>query len=147
TAADAAGEFAKGPPAPPMVFFTCESGKFNQRAPCQAKALLLMPGGPVATIAATTESHPLTNYFSGMGLLTALSGSENRLGTIWLRTTRGARHAHDFMAEMMLRDVEGSLETPIDVEKLRRDQVMIYSLLGDPATRLRLPEKLEASAE
>ena len=119
TAADAANEFAKGPPAPPMIFFTCESGKFNRRAPCQAKALLLMPGGPVATIAATTESHPLPNYFSGMGLLAALSGDESRLGTLWLRTEREARHAHDFMAEMMLRDVEGSLETPINVEKLQ----------------------------
>ncbi len=103
TAADAASEFAKGPPVSPVIFFTCESGKFNQRAPCQAKSLLLMPGGPVATIAATTESHPLPNYFSGMSLLAALGGSENRLGTLWLRTERKARHAHDFMAEMVLR--------------------------------------------
>jgi hypothetical protein len=147
TAADAASEFANGPPAPPMIFFTCESGKFNRQAPCQAKALLLMPGGPVATIGATTESHPLPNYFSGMSLLAALGRNENRLGTLWLRTQREARHAHDFMAEMMLRDVEGSLETPINVEKLQRDQVLIYVFLGDPATRLRLPEKLEASAE
>jgi hypothetical protein len=147
TAADAASEFAKEPPAPPMIFFTCESGKFNRRAPCQAKALLLMPGGPVATIGATTESHPLPNYFSGIGLLAALGEKNNRLGTIWLGKQREARHAHDFVMEMMLRDVEGSLETPINVEKLRRDQVLIYALLGDPATRLRLPEKLQASVE
>ena len=49
--------------------------------------------------------------------------------------------------EMMLRDVEGSLEKEIDVAKLRRDQVLMYALLGDPATRLRLPEPLEASVE
>ena len=29
----------------------------------------------------------------------------------------------------------------------RRDQVLMYELLGDPATRLRLPEKLQASVE
>jgi hypothetical protein len=147
TAADSANEFAKGPPAAPMIFFSCESGKFDRPAPCQAKALLMMPGGPVATIGATTESHPLPNYFSSAALLAALGGKDNRLGPLWLHAQREGRHAHDFVMEMMTRDVEGSLETPINVEKLRRDQVLMYELLGDPATRLRLPEKLEASAD
>ena len=49
--------------------------------------------------------------------------------------------------EMMLKDAEGSLEKEIDQEKLRRDQVLLYSLLGDPATRLRLPEPLAATVE
>ncbi len=146
-AANAAGEFRKGPPVPPMAFFSCMSGKFDQAAPCQAKALLLMSGGPVATIGATTESHPLTNYFSGVCLLKALGGPEKRLGAIWLRAQREARQAHDFVMEMALRDAEGSLEPTIDIEKLRRDQALIYALLGDPATRLRLPDPLQVSAE
>ena len=71
TADDARAEFSKGPPTPPLVFFTCESGNFTQATPCLAKSLLFLPGGPVATMGATTESHPLTNYFSGACLLTA----------------------------------------------------------------------------
>jgi hypothetical protein len=147
TAATSAAEFNKGEPAPPMVLFSCNNGNFTAAAPCLAKSLLLMPGGPVATIAATTESHPLTNYFSGVSLLKAISGRETRLGPMWLHAQREARQARDFVMELMLKDVEGSLEAKIDVEKLRRDQEMMYALLGDPATRLRLPEPLEVNVE
>ncbi len=143
---DAARELGKGPPVPPMIFFSCESGNFTTK-PCQAKSLLFFPGGPVATIGATTESHPLTNYFSAACLLTALGGREKRLGTIWLNAQKKASRTRDFLMEMMLRDVEGSLEKEINLEKLRRDQTLMYALLGDPATRLRLPEALEASVE
>jgi hypothetical protein len=147
TADDAAGELGKGPPSPPMVFFACESGNFARRKPCQAKSLLFLAGGPVATIGATTESHPLTNYFSAVCLLAALGGPEKRLGAIWLGAQRQASRSRDFLMEMLLRDAEGSLEKEINVEKLRHDQMLMYALLGDPATRLRLPEPLEASVE
>jgi len=147
TAKDARAEFSEGPPTPPLVFFTCESGNFTQATPCLAKSLLFLPGGPVAAIGATTESHPLTNYFSSTSLLAAMGKRENRLGTIWLAAQREARRSHDFLMEMMLRDVEGSLERQIDQEKLRRDQVLMYAILGDPATRLRLPEALPATVE
>ena len=146
TASDAAGEFGKGPPVSPMVFFSCESANFTAKS-CQAKSLLFLPGGPVATIGATTESHPLTNYFSGDCLLSALGGQEKRLGTIWFNAQRKASRTRDFLMEMMLRDAEGSLEKEINVDKLRRDQILMYALLGDPATRLRLPEPLDASVE
>jgi hypothetical protein len=49
--------------------------------------------------------------------------------------------------EMMLKDAEGSLEKEIDQEKLRRDQPLMFALLGDPATRLRLPEPLAATVQ
>ena len=49
---------------------------------CQAKSLLFLPGGPVATIGATTESHPLTNDFSGACLLTAVRRNFGRLVVI-----------------------------------------------------------------
>ena len=51
---DARAELSQGPPAPPLVFFTCESGNFTQATPCLAKSLLFLSGGPVATIGATT---------------------------------------------------------------------------------------------
>jgi hypothetical protein len=147
SADNAAGELGKGPPVPPMVFFSCESGDFTRPGPCQTKSLLFLPGGPVATIGATTESHPLTNYFSGACLLKSLGGEEKRLGAIWFRAQRQASQTRDFLMEMILRDAEGSLEKHIDVEKLRRDQMLMYALLGDPATRLRLPEPLQATVE
>jgi hypothetical protein len=147
TAADAAEEFGKGPPVPPMIFFACESANFAQAGGCQAKSLVLMPGGPVATIGATTESHPLTNYYTGECLLAALGGKENRLGSIWFRAQQKAQRASDYLIEMVLRDAEGSLEKQINVAKLRRDQMLMYAILGDPATRVRVPEPLAASFE
>ncbi len=144
-ASDARREFAQGPPTAPMVFFTCESGNFARAGPCLAESFLFFPGGPVATIAATTESHPLTNYFSGTCLLSQLGGRQDRLGSIWLAAQRRAMEQRNFLVEMVLRDVEGKLQQQIDVAKLRRDQMLMYALLGDPATRLKIPKPLEAS--
>ncbi len=140
-------EFSRGRPVPPLIFFSCHTGDFVRAEPCQAKALLFSPGGPVAVIGATTESHPLTNYFSGVCLLQSLRGKEARLGSIWLQAQQDARRRHDFVMEMMLRDVEGKLEKEIDEAKLRRDQLLLYAILGDPATHLRLPQPLQASVE
>lgn len=146
-AEDAEGILAQGPPAPPMVFFSCYSGDFCRPAPCMAESFFFFPGGPVATIAATTESHPLTNYYSSTCLLRGLGGKEDRIGSVWLAAQRRAMKQGNFLVERILRDVEGKLEEEINVAKLRRDQMLMYALLGDPATRLRLPRPLEATVE
>lgn len=97
-ASDAAVTLSKGPPTAPLFFFSCESGHFGQATPCEAEEFLLMPGGPVATVAATTESHPLPNYFSGVSLLKAFGRRERRLGALWLNAQRRgpaiAQHPH-----------------------------------------------------
>ena len=147
TARGAEAELAEGPPSAPLVFFSCESGDFARPTPCMAEDFLFFPGGPVATIGATTESHPLTNYFSGLHLLRELDGSETRLGTVWLAAQRKAMKARNFLVERVLRDVEGKLEENINVDHLRRDQMLMYALLGDPATRLRIPQPLRASVQ
>ena len=127
---------------PPVVIFSCDCGFFAAEGECLAEAMMSGAGGAVATIAATTESHPLPNYFSGLCLLRALGGPHRRLGEVWLAAQRDARRARDPLIERLLRDAEGKLEDAIDVAKLRRDQLLMYAILGDPATRLRLPAKL-----
>jgi hypothetical protein len=147
TAADAAETLKKGPPASPMFIFSCESGNFGCPGRCQSESLLLMPGGPVAVVAATTESHPLTNYYSGECLLKAFGQRETRLGALWLNAQRAAMQSSNVLIESVLSDVEGKLESRIDLAKLHRDQMLMYAILGDPATKLRLPEPLEATIE
>jgi len=147
TAAHAQEQFAAGPPTAPLTFLACSCGRFSHASPCMAESFLWMPGGPVATVGATTESHPLTNYFTGVSLLQALQGKEKRLGTVWLRAQRDAMKARDFMMEQLLKNAEGKLEEKIDIGKLKRDQLLMYALLGDPATRLRIPDALEAAVE
>ena len=79
-----------------------------------------------------------------MCLLEALNQKEKRLGTLWVSTQRAAMKSRDFLMERILLEVEGKLEEKINVGRLRQDQVLMYALLGDPATRLHLPDKLNA---
>jgi hypothetical protein len=146
-AAGAKDALITGRPTPPLVIIACYCGSFAQKKDCLAESLLLMPGGPVAVIGATTESHELPNYFSGLCFLRALSGNDKRLGSMWLNSQRKAMKTRDLIIERLLVDVEGKLEEKMNVAKLRRDQILMYALLGDPATRLHLPDKLNANVK
>jgi hypothetical protein len=147
SAADAAAAFGEGPPVAPLVVMACSAGDFARPAPGLAEALLALPGGPVAVVAATTDTHPLTNYFTGMALLEAIGGKDRRLGTVWLRAQRAAYKARNPLAETVLRNVEGKLEAELDIPKLKRDQLLMYALLGDPATLLRYPLPMEVTTQ
>lgn len=142
TAADASKALAAGTPSPAMVIIACSTGNFTGRENCLAESLLLMPGGPAAVIGATTESHPLTNYFSALCLMRELAEKDKHVGSIWLAAQQKAMKARDFIIERVLVNVEGKLEEKMNVAKLRRDQILMYALLGDPATRLHLPDQL-----
>ncbi|MCK4850392.1 MAG: hypothetical protein KAT11_03520 [Phycisphaerae bacterium] len=133
---------ASGTPGPPLVIICCLSGSFAGSEKCLAEALLMAAAGPVAVIGAASESHPLTNYFSGVGLVQSLAADNKRLGNLWLSAQKNAFQARDPVMELLLCNVEGKLEANIDIPRLRQDQVLMYALLGDPATRLHLPGKL-----
>jgi hypothetical protein len=145
TAREARKGLAGGPAAPAMTIFSCDTGNFTGDRESLAESLLLTPGGPTAVIAATTESHPLTNYFSGLCLLQSMKDGHKRLGDLWLDAQKRARHARSPMVERLLRDVEGKLEDKINVDKLRRDQMLMYAILGDPAAHTRLPNRLRGN--
>lgn len=147
SAADAEKPFAAGKPAPPLVIISCSTGNFTSEQECLTKSLLFMPAGPVAAIGAATESHPLTNYFSGLCLLQQVGFKEKQLGKIWLEAQLRAMKTHDIFMEPLLINVEGKLEEKMNESTLRRDQILMYTLLGDPATKLHLPDKLEATVK
>jgi len=142
TAETAREALLEGEPGAPLLILACHCGDFALPRDCLAESLLRMPAGPVAVLAATTESHPLTNYFSGTCLLRTLDRKHARLGALFLAVQKQAMKVRSLLMERILKDVEGKLEEEIDVAKLRRDQILMYCLLGDPATRLRLPEPL-----
>jgi len=146
-ARDAEATLSVGTPGCAAVILACKSGDFGGPTNCLAESLLLTPGAPVAVIGATTESHPLTNYFSGLSLLRKCRQTDKRLGSIWLTAQRKAMETRDLIMERLLANVEGKLEDKINVLKLRRDQILMYALLGDPATRLAIPNKLAARIE
>jgi len=143
TADQAAKVLGTGGPGPPMVIIACHTGRFAEREDCLAESLLLMPAGPVAVIAATTESQELTNYFAAQALSGELGRQNKRLGDIWLATQQEAYKMRDIVMERVLCDADERAEIP----KIRRDHILMYALLGDPATRMHLPDPLYATVE
>lgn len=135
-------------PSGPLVFLACTIGRFEwSKGPCLGEALWGHPGGPVVVIAASTQSHPLTNYYSAIGLARTIGRSGRTIGEWWVAAQRVGYREHSPVVEAMLKDAEGKLEPRIDVVKLRRDQPPMFNILGDPACRLRLPEPLAVDAQ
>lgn len=133
---------------PPLVIFACDCGNFaHLKRQSLAATLLLGRGGPVATIAATTESHPLTNYYSSIALMRELGKPQpgRQVGDIWLAAQQAASEMRKPLVERLLKNAEGSLEVEIDIPKLKRDQQQMYAYLGDPALAIRLPQELAAT--
>lgn len=143
---DVASGFS-GEPTCPLVIIACSTGDFSGGDARLAEAFFSATTGPAAVIAATTESHPLANYYTGVSLLAALGGADRRIGSIWLAAQRAAHDVSDPSIDNLLADVEGKLEPRINIAKLKRDQILMYELFGDPATPLFLPDRLEASVE
>ena len=148
SADSARADLATGDPGPPMAIIACSCGDFTTAGQCLAESLLAMPAGPVAVMAATTESHPLPNYYTGVCLLRAMWKRPRRLGELWLAAQKEAIKMRNPLAEGLLKNIEGSRSgKKIDVAKLRRDQMLMYALLGDPATRLRIPARMPGKVD
>lgn len=146
--AEHAAKHLKGDePCAPVVILACNCGEHDRAKATLGEHLFFLPGGPVVTIAATTESHPLTNYYTGTCLLRAINGRygrRDRIGALWHEAQLRAATERDAMIEGMLKNAEGKLEAEIDIKKLRADQRRMYALLGDPALRIPLPKELKA---
>ena len=131
----------------PCFLFTCLAGDFNDEKPCIAEALLLAEGGPVCVMGASCYSHPLPNLYLCQALLEEMDRHET-MGKLMLAVKRKGLEQKNVLAEMLLRDVEGHLESegPVDVKRLKRDHVLLYNLLGDPAVPLHRPRPLKVLA-
>jgi hypothetical protein len=144
---DVRRDLSQGPPTCPLVILSCSTGNFAAPRRCLTEMLLMTPGGPVAVAGATTESHPLTNALHGLAMARGFAAAPPRFGDLWLTGLRASHSERSLLLETLLANVEGSLQFPVSTAKLRRDQVLMYALLGDPATRLRIPGKLTATLE
>ena len=134
---------ADGPPRAPVVIITCSSGNFTGSTTCLTEALLAADGGPTAAIGATAQSHPLPNYFTAAGLLKTLGGTHGRIGLLWLAAQKHMLADRDLMVERVLLTSEGNIQRAgLDHRKLRADQILLFALLGDPASRVFLPARL-----
>jgi hypothetical protein len=137
-------------PAPPLIIFACHCGNFTASRNCFTESLLFMPSGPVAAIGAASVSHPMTNYFAGMSFIRKTGQPDElnkRLGTLWLDVQKEAINARDIVMETLLLNAAGKLEEKVNAARIRRDHILLYNLLGDPATLLHMPEPLACKFE
>ena len=137
-----------GSPAAPHVVFACRCGAFADPAMrCLAEEFLFAPGGPVACIAASVDSHPLTNYYGSTALLRELNTPPaDTFGQVWVESIRRAHSKREPMMEKIVSSLESVVIGKQNrVKDLKADHLLIYNLLGDPATRLFFPHELEAT--
>ena len=96
-----------------------------------AEAMLLNPGGPIAVLASSRESHPYANALLGQGFAEAfVKGRAATIGDGVLAAKRGMEDG-DLPLATMLFDT--------DTDDLKEEHEGLYNLLGDPATVLRYP--------
>lgn len=139
---------APAQPSSPAFIFACDCGNFAHPSGSLAEAFLTAPRGPVAVIAATTQSHPLPNYYSSICWLQEVRQSKaTRLGDLWVGAQKRGYTMRNPLVEVFLKDVEGKLETKLNTPRIRSDHLLLYALLGDPATPLKRPLPLEAKFE
>lgn len=145
TAAHADRYLTSGKPGGTLVILSCSNGEFESSKPCLGESLLYMPGGPVVVIAATSESHPLTNTYTGISLLKHLKRQGRRVGEFWVNVQKDAFTMRNFVLESILKNVEGKLGASSDLVRMRQDHLLMYAVLGDPATRVPLPYRLASN--
>ncbi|MDQ1255699.1 MAG: hypothetical protein QG656_292 [Candidatus Hydrogenedentes bacterium] len=136
----------EGAPTAPIVLYTCGSGEFTIADRCMAELFVLSPGGPVAAIGATTDSHPIPNHFSAVSLMDLLSGPEKRFGKLWLEAIRRAETASDPLMDYFV-SMAKRPEAKMDVARLKLDQRLMFNLLGDPAMAIKVPDQVEVRVE
>ncbi len=134
-------------PTSPLIILACDCGSFAREQDSLAETLLFASGGPVNVVAATTESHPLTNYYSSLAVLGELDAGHERFGALWHAAQIEGFHTRKRFTERLLKNAEGALDAEINIGKLKRDQLLMYALLGDPATRLPVPRPLDVALE
>ena len=62
-----------------------------------------------------------------------------------MATQRRGYNMHNVLVELMLAEAEGQLEGKLNTPRIRKDHLLLYALLGDPATRLKRPQPLKTT--
>jgi hypothetical protein len=129
-----------GPHNPLAVLIACYTGAMDAPQNCLAEDLLLAADGPVAVIAATRVTMPYGNTVIGYELLRAcFQDRPAALGEILrLAQQRTLAPANDQLRSSLDAIASGLSPAPVDLPAERREHVLMYHLIGDPLTRLRI---------
>lgn len=126
---------------PIMIVIACNTGEYDSPiGDCIGEMLLRRPRGPVAFIGGTRATQPYGNALLGQKLVDqVLRAKASTLGEA-LSAAKAAVLAEDTSLFRKQADgVAGLVQGPGSLEPMRKDVVLHYNLLGDPALVIRRP--------
>jgi len=129
---------------PLMFIIACSTGQYDLQAgqECLAESLLFNPAGPIAVISGSRMTHPYANAILQKNLTQQVCQQQRAtIGGVDLYGERGLINLDETDAQMELLGSAIALQmrwatSPAD---LRPMHVLLYNLLGDPATALPYP--------
>jgi len=125
---------------PLHAFFACGTGDYIGQFDSDSEKVLKQAGGPISLLVSQTTTHPYGNALDALELESAVfvdkaptTGEAIRLmKDRTIHHTDELRETIDAFAVLYM--------TGDEIEDVPIDHLYSYNLLGDPATRLRLPE-------
>ncbi|MHC4757523.1 MAG: prolipoprotein diacylglyceryl transferase family protein [Planctomycetota bacterium] len=138
-----------------LFMLGCDSGCFytsDQKGISLAEAFLNNKGGPIGVFASTETTNPLTNYFVSREMVEQLKNNPQTIGDFVLSIHRGLYRKGklsllqlaraDSLARLLVTSVTSEEEYMLQIPELVRNEIIRYSLLGDPSIKLKLPKEL-----
>jgi hypothetical protein len=126
-------EIVGGPPL--FVALSCGAGGFDMSKGrlSMAEAAIMNPKGPIGSFAATRESHPYPNMLYGEAIIAQFLGTRPRTLGEGIVAAKADMQTRSSLIGEQLSVVDGPV--------LKQEHAALYMLFGDPATRLRYPER------
>ncbi|MCE5216972.1 C25 family cysteine peptidase [bacterium] len=133
---------------PLMVALACSTGRIDdERGECLAERMFKLARGPVAYLGASRVSQPYGIALFGKHLVGTLLGEEQQtLGEAIDEAKQAVEGDVQSGFRQQLDMLSAMVYGPQSLPGIRRDTVLQYNLLGDPALRLRRPVPLRVSA-
>src|SRR5436190_2496855 len=126
---------------PIMVVIACSTGEYDSNSgDCIGESLYKRRRGPVAFIGGSRTTQPYGNGLFGNKLVEQvfLPGTETIGEALW--AAKAAVLGKDASPLRLQADaIASTIQGPAALEPMRKDVVLHYNLLGDPALRIRRP--------
>jgi hypothetical protein len=128
---------------PIMVSIACNTGEYDARiGDSIGEELFKRPRGPVAFIGASRVSQPYGNALLGRHLIRQVfQGKARTIGEAMAGARDGLLGKDESPLRTQADALAGVVQGPGSLEPMRRDVVLHYNLLGDPALVLRRPDE------
>jgi hypothetical protein len=126
---------------PIMVVIACSTGEYDSNSgDCIGEMLFKRRRGPVAFIGGSRTTQPYGNGLFGNKLVEQVfaPGAETLGEALW--AAKAAVIAKDSSPLRLQADaIASAIQGPTALEPMRKDVILHYNLLGDPALRIRRP--------